>query len=61
MRFSVDFRGSGTDFEDFVDFCAKKEPPGRKKESQIEVILHPKSDFLNVFLMFFECSIFLIC
>ena len=48
------FGGPGTDFEDFVDFCTKIEPPGVKKESQNEVILYPKSDFLSVvFLMFF--------
>ena len=27
----------------------KKEPPGTKRDFPKEVILHPKSDFLNVF------------
>ena len=38
----------------FVFPDTKQELPGTKKESQNEVILHPKSDFLSViFLMFF--------
>ena len=38
----------------FVFPDIKKEPPGTKKESQIEVILHPKSDLSRgFFLMLF--------
>ena len=48
---------------DFVFPGTKREPPGTKKESQNEVILHPKSDFLSVvvFDVLFECYVFLLC